>query len=62
MRFEIARILLVAAVTLASAVPNATPAEPAHDHPTPEKLGTVHFESSCSPAARDRLDERLSLT
>ncbi len=33
-----------------------------HEHPgTPERLGTVHFETSCSAAVRDKFDRAVAL-
>jgi len=55
------RNLLITAVVLASAVANASPAEPAHSHPAPEKLGTVHFGSSCTVSVRGKFDRAVAL-
>jgi len=51
----------LAAWLLASAAAMAAADEPMHDHPPPEKLGTVHFETSCSVVVRARFDHALAL-
>jgi tetratricopeptide (TPR) repeat protein len=62
MRFELIRTLLVTAAVLSLSVANAIRAEPAHSHPAPEKLGTVHFgASSCAPAVQGQLDRAMAL-
>jgi len=61
MRFDMVRALFIAAVAVASAIANPTPAEPAHSHPAPEKLGTVHFGSSCAPAVQSGFDRAMAL-
>lgn len=55
---------LLAAVTLVVLAPYAACAsaeEHAHSHPAPEKLGTVHFENSCTPAVRASFDRAVAL-
>lgn len=34
---------------------------PEHEHPVPEKLGHVHFETSCSPDVTDAFDRAIAL-
>ena len=46
------RILLIAVFICASAGANAAANEPAHSHPPPDKLGTVHFDTSCAAAVQ----------
>ena len=53
--------LLVATVLLATSAAIATPGEPTHDHPVPEKLGTVHFENSCAAAVQPRFERAVAL-
>jgi hypothetical protein len=55
------RTLLIAALVLGSAGVQATADEPAHGHPAPEKLGTVHFTTSCSPAVAGAFDHAMAL-
>ena len=55
------KILLVPALILASSAAMAAPGEPTHDHPAPEKLGTVHFENSCAPAVQPRFERAVAL-
>jgi tetratricopeptide (TPR) repeat protein len=51
----------IAATVLAAccALPPAAIAE--HDHPEPEKLGTVHFENSCAPAVQPAFERAVAL-
>lgn len=51
----------IAALLLAA--PAAQPASDhsEHSHPPPQKLGTVHFETSCASAVRARFDHALAL-
>jgi hypothetical protein len=55
------RALLVTAFICGSAGVNAAPNEPAHDHPPPEKLGTVHFDTSCAAAVQSQFDHAVAL-
>src|SRR5437868_4086566 len=32
-----------------------------HQHPAGEKLGTVHFQTSCAPAAGEQFDRAIAL-
>ncbi|MBS0393885.1 MAG: hypothetical protein JSR54_04620 [Proteobacteria bacterium] len=52
---------LLIVVSLGSVIALAEPPEPAHSHPAPEKLGTVHFETSCARAARAPFDHAVAL-
>jgi len=61
MRFKLTRNFLIAAFAVASAIANAAPTEPDHSHPAPEKLGTVHFGSSCAPAVQGQFDRAVAL-
>ena len=47
---------LLAGTALASDLP-----EPHHDHPAPEKLGSVRFSTSCAPSVRPRFDRAVAL-
>jgi len=53
--------LLVATVLLASSAAMAAPGELTHDHPAPEKLGTVHFENSCAAAVQPQFERAIAL-
>lgn len=55
------RTLLIAALILASVTANAAPGEPVHSHPPPDKLGTVHFETSCAAVVQGRFDHAMAL-
>jgi tetratricopeptide (TPR) repeat protein len=55
------RSLVITAIALASVIANASPTEPSHSHPAPEKLGTVHFGSSCAPAVQGQFDRAVAL-
>jgi tetratricopeptide (TPR) repeat protein len=35
--------------------------EPVHNHPAPEKLGTVHFENSCAAGVQGEFDRAVAL-
>jgi hypothetical protein len=48
------------AVVLAMAT-MAVAQEGPHDHPMPERLGTVHFETSCAPAVGAAFDRAVAL-
>ena len=50
---------LVIAATLAVALPQL-PAQQ-HAHPAPERLGAVHFQTSCAPAVTPRFDRAIAL-
>jgi tetratricopeptide (TPR) repeat protein len=54
------RLLLVAMLSLA---PAAAPAQPDHDHShaLPEKLGSVHFATSCARAVRPAFERGVAL-
>jgi hypothetical protein len=53
--------LLITALVCGWAGVNAAPNEPAHSHPPPEKLGTVHFETSCAVAVQSQFDHAVAL-
>ena len=55
------RELLIAALVLGSLAANAAPDESVHNHPVPEKLGTVHFETSCAAAVQSQFDRATAL-
>src|SRR6476660_2833607 len=54
-------LLIIAAFGLGSLLANATPDASAHNHPAPEKLGTVHFGASCAEAVQGRLNRAVAL-
>src|SRR5215470_3119247 len=60
-REDLMKTLLVAVLVSGSIVVNATPDEPAHSHPVPEKLGTVHFTTSCGAAVQGEFDRAMAL-
>jgi hypothetical protein len=51
----------VAASLLASAASAADEMEHHHDHPAPERLGSVRFATSCSPKVQARFDRAVAL-
>jgi tetratricopeptide (TPR) repeat protein len=51
----------VPALLLATYAATASAAEPTHDHPAPEQLGTVHFETSCAPKVQAEFDRAVAL-
>src|ERR1700741_882307 len=55
------RIPLVVALVFASVAANAAPGEPVHNHPAPEKLGTVHFTTSCAATVQSQFDRAVAL-
>jgi tetratricopeptide (TPR) repeat protein len=55
------RSLLIAAFALGLSAANAGPSESVHSHPVPEKLGTVHFETSCAAAVQSQFDRAVAL-
>ncbi len=55
------RNLLVGALALASAAASAADNEPVHGHPPPDKLGTVHFETSCAATVQGQFDHAMAL-
>jgi tetratricopeptide (TPR) repeat protein len=55
------RALLIAAFVLGSTVALAAQNEPMHSHTPPEKVGTVHFETSCAAAVQSRFDHAVAL-
>src|SRR5690242_9313869 len=50
----------VAALSLAAAA-HAAADEPQHSHPPPQRLGTVHFATSCAGAVQARFDHAMAL-
>jgi hypothetical protein len=54
-------LLIIAAFGLGSLGANASSDGPPHNHPAPEKLGTVHFGASCAAAVQDRFDRAVAL-
>ena len=55
------KTLLIAAIVCWSAAANAASGDPAHSHPTPEKLGTVHFETSCAAVLQSQFERAVAL-
>src|SRR4029077_13469608 len=55
------KTLLIAAIVCGSAAVNAASSDPAHSHPTPEKLGTVHFETSCAAVVQSQFERAVAL-
>jgi hypothetical protein len=55
------RALLIAALICSAADVNTALGEPLHSHPPPEKLGTVHFETSCAAAVQGQFDHAVAL-
>jgi tetratricopeptide (TPR) repeat protein len=55
------KTLLVAAIIFGSAAANAASMDSDHRHPIPEKLGTVHFETSCSAAVQGQFERAVAL-
>src|SRR5664279_1784111 len=53
---HLGRILL----TLLFLVPFSS-AQETHDHPAPEKLGTVSFPTSCAPAVQEQFERAVAL-
>ena len=51
----------LAGVTVAGAMAVAPIVAQEHQHAAPEKLGTVHFETSCAPAAEPAFDRAMAL-
>ncbi len=51
----------LAALLLAAAAAYPACADSEHSHPPPQKLGTVHFETSCAGAVRARFDHAMAL-
>jgi tetratricopeptide (TPR) repeat protein len=61
-----ARALILAVVLIPAGMPAQAQTPPAlqHQHESgqpPERLGTVHFETSCSPAVREPFDRAVAL-
>ena len=55
------RTLLLAALASGSIAAPAAANEAVHTHPPPEKLGTVHFETSCATAVQSQFDHAVAL-
>ncbi len=56
------KIPFIAAFLLASVAAQGASDEPVHhSHPAPEKLGTVHFETSCTAAVQGQFDRAVAL-
>jgi hypothetical protein len=49
------------AAVVAAAIAGIPAAAQEHQHPAGEKLGTVHFETSCTPAAKPDFDRAMAL-
>ena len=47
--------------TAVTAAGSSAAAAETHSHPPPEKLGTVHFETSCATAVRGSFDRAVAL-
>jgi Tfp pilus assembly protein PilF len=52
---------LIPILVLATAVPALAQDAAQHQHPAPEKLGKVHFETSCKPEVRASFDRAVAL-
>lgn len=52
---------LAAILTILALVTPAVAQEEHHNHPAPEHLGTVHFETSCAPAVTAAFDRAVAL-
>jgi len=46
---------------LAVLIPALSAAQEKHDHPAPEKLGTVSFPTSCQPRVQHEFDRAIAL-
>ena len=55
------KILCIAAFVLGSAAANTATSESVHSHPAPEKLGTVHFETSCAASVQIDFERAVAL-
>jgi tetratricopeptide (TPR) repeat protein len=55
------RTLVFAALVVGSTAAGADPNDAMHSHPAPERLGTVHFETSCAAAVQSRFDRAVAL-
>jgi hypothetical protein len=51
------RLLLIAAILL----PVSFAAQETHDHPAPEKLGTISFQTSCNPETQPQFNRAVAL-
>jgi hypothetical protein len=60
-RGELTRTQLIVAIVCGSVATGVAAADPTDSHPAPEKLGTVHFETSCTAAVRGRFDHAVAL-
>ncbi len=56
-------VLLIAVLLMSAALPGAaqTPSQHEHAGAPPERLGTVHFETSCAPEVRGSFDRAVAL-
>jgi hypothetical protein len=54
-------LITLAVALLAAATPAARQAQPQHEHAAPEKLGRVHFATSCSPEVSAGFDRAVAL-
>ena len=54
---------LIAVLLMSAALPGAAQTPPQHEHAgaPPERLGTVHFETSCAPEVRGSFDRAVAL-
>ena len=55
------RLRTTLALSLCFATVSAAPADAQHDHGTPEKLGRVHFETTCKPEVAAGFDRAVAL-
>ena len=60
-RGRLMKALYIAAIVCGSVAANAASSDPAHSHPTPEKLGTVHFETSCAAVVQSQFERAVAL-
>jgi tetratricopeptide (TPR) repeat protein len=56
-----AKIVMQRVLVLAFLLPALSAAQEMHDHPVPEKLGTVSFPASCQPAVQPQFDRAVAL-
>src|SRR5438132_1506962 len=60
MRLRVARVVVLVSLLVAVSI-GANAQQHDHSAPANEKLGTVHFETSCSPPAQVEFDHAVAL-
>jgi len=55
------RIALIAAIAFGWVAAKVAAGESEHSHPAPEKLGTVHFQTSCAHVVQSRFERAVAL-